>query len=178
MILGPAADITSLYEKIAPHLQGVTRPLDALPVGLEWLPRLLTLLGFGLIAAIYQRTRANRPVPTGVDTQTRYFRGQTIQIADLADEDNRIQKRTFEDCTILGPAVLAPILWAGGAFEQNTFENPKILMVAPQNMELFGVIALEGCVFRWCHFRRVGIVGDRDLIEYFRKNLHVLPPES
>lgn len=95
---------------------------------------------------------------------------RSFRIVDLVENDDLIKGRTFEDCTIYGPAVLAPL--DRMTFEQNTFEADMeaLLWEIPEDRQrVLGAIGLSNCTFRRCNFRRIGIAGKRALMEQFRR---------
>ncbi len=94
---------------------------------------------------------------------------RSFRIVDLvAGSNDRITGRTFEDCTIYGPAVLAPLNQM--TFEHNTFEaTPEALFweIPEDRDQILGAIGLTDCTFRRCIFRGIGIAGKRALIQQF-----------
>lgn len=101
--------------------------------------------------------------------EDRHITHRSFRIVDLVDEgSDLIMGRTFEDCTIYGPAVLAPLNQL--TFERNTFEaTPDALfwVIAEDRNQLVGAIGLIDCTFRRCTFRGIGIAGKRELIQRF-----------
>lgn len=103
-------------------------------------------------------------------SETRFTR-RTIHIADFAREvaglnwkDAVINDRVFEDCHIVGPAVLVPM--NTGRVGGFTFvdcrwdESTTAFWVPAENIEqaLTGIVGLEDSVFRECRFTRVGVL--------------------
>jgi len=86
---------------------------------------------------------------------------QTIRITDFAVTDDVIAGRSFSNCLIIGPAVLAPL--DDNEFNSCTFDLPDgqgpeslILDVGDQPRWLVGVVGLRGCRFYQCRFVRIG----------------------
>ncbi|MFN8559321.1 MAG: hypothetical protein U0531_18950 [Dehalococcoidia bacterium] len=93
---------------------------------------------------------------------------RSFHISELASDDGFIIGRTFEDCTIYGPAVILPVDHV--TFENNTFEAEReaLFWEIPDDREVVvGAIGLKSCVFRRCIFRGVGIAGKRTLFDLF-----------
>lgn len=86
-----------------------------------------------------------------------YFRREIVKIADHALHEDIIQSLTFEDCEIVGPAILAPLRdveFANPRFS-NSMEAVLWEVVPPR--EVVGLIGLVDIKFISCSFRRVGI---------------------
>jgi hypothetical protein len=103
----------------------------------------------------------NPPHDAPVDTTASYFRGQDLWIADFARRSTVVSDKVFEDCQIFGPAVVAA--FNSGTFVDCTWaegENPKSVLweATPDREKFVGVIGLEDCLFRRCHFVRVGLL--------------------
>jgi hypothetical protein len=102
-----------------------------------------------------QEPRAPELIP---DLMQTYFRGHSIRIADLAEADGAIHGRTFEDCVIHGPVVLAPqhnVSFSGCNF---LVERPDDMLYEIQLPRyLVGPVPLFDCTFRRCQLFRVGI---------------------
>jgi hypothetical protein len=97
-----------------------------------------------------------------------YITHRSFSILDLAVVQDVVVGRTFEDCTIYGPAVLLPL--DENTFEHNTFEaNPDALFweLPEDRTQLIREIGLSDCAFRRCVFRRIGIAAKRVLIARF-----------
>lgn len=93
---------------------------------------------------------------------------RTFRIVDLAPNDDIIRGRTFEDCTIYGPAVLLPL--DNVTLEDNTFEadlEAFFWELPEERTHVLGAVGLSECVFRRCIFRRIGLAGTRNFIVSF-----------
>jgi len=105
--------------------------------------------------------------------EERYITHRSFRIVDLVGEDDLIMGRTFEDCTIYGPAVLAPL--QGVSFEHDTFEgDPKALFweIPEGRVHVLGAIGLVNCTFHRCKFRGIGFAGTPALIQRFLQVIH------
>jgi hypothetical protein len=95
-----------------------------------------------------------------VNPRESYFSRQTIRLVDLVQNGGyTIEGKTFEDCLILGPAIIAGPnnIIADSSFDA---EDPDVIYIVmdPQVVHA-GWILLSMCVFRRCEFRLIGIVG-------------------
>lgn len=99
---------------------------------------------------------------------------RSFRIVDLVSDTFLIAGRTFEDCTIAGPAVLR--LVGEMTFEDDTFESAMDAMLwdhPDEKTEVAGAIDLIDCTFRRCVFRGIGFTGERDIIAVVRRSVLV-----
>jgi hypothetical protein len=80
-----------------------------------------------------------------------------------------VEDRVFEDCVILGPAVIFPSgenTIIGGVIEG----DPESLFwkIDPSRPARTGAVVIRGCTFRNCRFVQVGFVGTADTLEQLR----------
>ena len=87
-----------------------------------------------------------------------------VKIADLVDSRSLVEDRKFEDCEILGPAVLAPL--NSVHFLNSSFDGTfgGIFREVPEGQLLVGVIGLQRVVFDRCKFTNIGIVATHEFI--------------
>jgi len=103
-----------------------------------------------------------------------YVHGKYFKIADLADTQNIIEGRTFEDCWIYGPAVLWPQEHNDISLNNEFQASPEqAFMVGTSNVGNVvgpgtGIIVLRDCKFRHCHFVGVTFIGVEDDIKKWR----------
>ena len=89
---------------------------------------------------------------------------RSLYIFDLARKNVALKGKTFEDCQIYGPAVIAPYYGDWPFDDACTWEeasDPLSLNWAstPElDRRYIGVIGLDGCSFRNCSFVRVGLL--------------------
>lgn len=85
------------------------------------------------------------------DPTKRIHRKEVIRLAELAGDEARIEDRVFEDCQILGPAIIVPqesgffdSTWTagGGSVEAILWEVP------PHHRLIVGAILVRLCEFR------------------------------
>lgn len=98
--------------------------------------------------------------------EERHLTHRSFRIVDLVEDDDIIEGRIFEDCTIYGPAVLAPL--NDNTFSHNTFEaDPAAFLwqVAEDRDRVVGAIGLRRCIFRRCIFRRIGLAGKQKFMD-------------
>ncbi len=91
---------------------------------------------------------------------------RSFRIVDLVDNEDILEGRTFEDCTIYGPAILIPL--NDNTFSHNTFEaDPEALLwpIAEDRDRILGAIGLRRCTFLRCIFRRIGLAGKQEFME-------------
>ncbi len=99
-----------------------------------------------------------------------------IKIADLADSRSLVEDKRFEDCEILGPAVIAPL--EGVHFLNSSFGGnfESVFREVPQGLPLIGVVALRRVIFDRCQFTNIGIVGTHEFIAMASKGF--VPPSD
>lgn len=104
-----------------------------------------------------------KPPPTG----TREFRDDIVRLASLTVNTNVLNGLTFQNCQIIGPAVLIPLgqtqilhcTWDAPLVEAVFWEIP------PERSVVVGAIAAADCTFSSCLFIQVGLAGPRELLE-------------
>lgn len=125
---------------------------------------------------LFRHTQSLLPAPDNVnpiDINATYFKEQTIPLMALGPE---IKGKTFEDCVLLGPAVLLPV-------RENTLDKVRFLVdggegledalfiEVPKGIPVQGVYALDGSTFRRCTFHRCAILGSREILTQFKRSL-------
>lgn len=95
------------------------------------------------------------------DPSATYFKDEAIHIFDLARRRTIAKGKTFEDCDIYGPAVVA--VMEGTDFDDCHFAEAgdmSSLVWEPSvnRSDHIGVVGLAGCIFRRCNFVRVGLL--------------------
>lgn len=106
--------------------------------------------------------------------QGSYFKEEPIYLADFARENVTIEGKTFDDCQIFGPIIAAPF-YGSWPFPNCTWaEGPDSVIygIPPGERSYVGVIGLEtSCVFRRCHFVKVGIMVRADMVEQAKRSI-------
>ena len=87
-----------------------------------------------------------------------------------------IEGKTFTDCLIEGPAVMA--VMNGTRFDScamGTTTEVKSLLYRPVSQKkLAGVVGMSNCLFVRCRFAQVGFTGADDLLEQFESGIRPL----
>jgi len=125
--------------------------LKKFPGILEWVPFLDPTGGFS----------------TAEQLTGKFITGQSFNISSIV-HDGIIKNRTFDDCDIYGPAVLAPD--GVGIMHKCTFygEAESVFIVVAQQMVL-GPIHLLDCNFKNCRFYKVGFIGNQKNVDEWLK---------
>jgi len=118
-----------------------------------------------------QMPRQAKPGASASELASNYISGRTVRLTDLVPDLPAapvIRGKTFENCDILGPAVVVSKM---SSLYESTFifgeKERDVFIETPSNDELHGVIGLERCVFRECIFLRVGFIAPKDQIDAF-----------
>jgi hypothetical protein len=117
-------------------------------------------------------TRNVTAVPVDMNNDTRYFRAAFVPLAALGLDGPWINERTFEDCTLMGPAVVG--FSDGNQITDSAFDlGPygELFWINDPVMPRAGMLAFKDCTFRRCVFYAIGIAGDSDDIERFKAGL-------
>lgn len=83
-----------------------------------------------------------------------------------------ISGKTFTDCVIEGPAVLA--VMNGTVFDgcnMGAAANPRNLLLKPLGDKIAGAIGMAGCRFVRCRFAQVAFTGDDALLAELEKGI-------
>lgn len=88
----------------------------------------------------------------------RIYRDQTVRLSDLVALEDVIEGYTFENCEILGPAVV--ILLGNTLLDQChwTGDPDAVIWPAHGRTAVVGAIGLQDCVITGCQFYRVGVL--------------------
>lgn len=105
---------------------------------------------------------------------TREYRNQTVRITDLTVTDDLLADLRFENCTIIGPAVLALI--DDVVLSNCGFDAPGadavFWPVAPNRQIVIGAIGLVRVEFYSCRFMRIGIAAIEDTLPELLKGFN------
>jgi hypothetical protein len=83
-----------------------------------------------------------------------------------------IKGKTFTDCVIQGPALVAVL--AGTTFDgcnMGAATDAKSMLFTPQGPQLVGAIGLQDCRFIRCRFVQIGYTGSPGFLEDMGKSL-------
>jgi hypothetical protein len=123
--------------------------------------------------ALYQQVTKKEPPPLSAVTGTPtaqlpasfanapqlagpLLRGLVVRIVDCAI-DGYIRGKTFEDCKLYGPAVIAPIGSHDISFLRCVFDAPPEMLFWDSNADrVVGPIGMESCTFNRCEFHNIG----------------------
>lgn len=161
---------------------------DTVALGLSpefWLGSGLLLFFVAVLVIVYQFQKQTEAVlvnignvsepkkQTVIAGPSSYFRNKKILICELARDELQIRNKRFEDCELVGPAIIlimGSTLLANSHFE-GSFEDTVIII--QEERRLVGVVGFEDCVFERCKFLKVGIIITPSLEEKFRKGFGV-----
>lgn len=99
-------------------------------------------------------------------------RGKVIRLCELTVTRALLENVTFEDCHLLGPAVVAVLdhnefngIVIDGELEAVLWEVP------PERKSVIGAIGLQGCKLRNCRLTDIGLAGPREFAQRIRDSL-------
>lgn len=101
----------------------------------------------------------------------RHYRNQIVRLTDLTVTSDVIEGVTFENCTLIGPAVI--VLLGAGTFKDSVFDGDVEALLWPlgSRNHVIGAIALVGCTVVGCRLQRVGLAFPEDQEEIVRRGL-------
>ena len=172
IIIGGGA--TCLYYNRSSDIQDSTiqakdSTIQAKDSTIQLLETQIKISGTSTASIIKQEQAELRTIVTLGEITISSFEGKTIRLVDLVNEDNIIKKRTFEDCYIFGPAIMAP-LGKTSIIDCSFAGQFDDLFITIQNRQFKGnegYIGCLDCTFIRCNFSRIGIVGTSKLREKF-----------
>lgn len=88
------------------------------------------------------------------------YQWATVRLADLVVTSDEIADATFEDCVIVGPAV---VMGFGTAMTECVWPADPLTVIwplTPNRPAVLGAIPLVRCRFIRCRFERVGLALD------------------
>lgn len=107
-------------------------------------------------------------------TRTRDFYSQVVRVSDLAVTGPVIEGYTFENCLVLGPAVVAVL--SDVSFESSQWvtdpgESSESLWWEVDEGHRVGAIGIRNCSFVGCVFQGVGFAGTKETIAILREGI-------
>ena len=96
----------------------------------------------------------------------------SLSVHHLNAGQTTIDGKTFTECVIEGPAVVA--ILAGVKLDGchlGVATNPRSLLYRPMGEKLAGVIGLSNCRFVNCRFVQVGFTGSDEMLEHLETML-------
>lgn len=116
---------------------------------------------------------------TDLELQSATIKNRSVRVGRLPLDGAKISGRTFENCMILGPAIIFGL--DGTVFEQCRFgyegKIETILWTVRKDRFIVGVVGFERCLFRMCDFKMVGFCGTKEQIAHFKSQV-TRPPGS
>jgi hypothetical protein len=101
------------------------------------------------------------------------YRGRVVRLCELVGDDGVLDGFVFEDCEIMGPAVVS--LQGKGSLVNSDLGGPAdaLLWEVPLSRPtVIGAILALNCTFEACRFRGVGFAGPPDFVSKFRSGVH------
>jgi hypothetical protein len=95
-------------------------------------------------------------------------RREVIRVADLTVVRPFIEGHAFEDCLILGPAVLQ--LADENELIECSFDGDPVgilWVIPPDRPYTIGAVGVRNCSFVGCRFSQIGFAGDAGFAEMF-----------
>ncbi len=114
------------------------------------------------------------PIATDEELAAQVINHRRINVVDMVRVGTPIiSNKIFQDCRIVGPAVLTPTSPPGPHFDGTvTFTSPIVTVVfGLEPQPTAGVIGMVGVVFRRCTFERVGFAVPPVMVEHWRRTL-------
>ncbi|MEX2621028.1 MAG: hypothetical protein WD250_12520 [Egibacteraceae bacterium] len=104
-----------------------------------------------------------------MDLERREWRNEPVRLADLTLNTPLIEGRTFENCQIIGPAIIAPLgttsiahcTWDGDF-------DALVWPIAEGRDQVVGAIGALDCSFFRCRFVTVGLAVPASAVEQVR----------
>lgn len=103
------------------------------------------------------------------DIEPTYYKGRELDIRDLIVQDFRVINKTFEGCTIKGPACV--IFIRTQCIECN-FVGTPISVPIPLDTAHYreGMLLVKDCTFKKCTFRLISLAMTKELMLQFLSN--------
>jgi len=106
-------------------------------------------------------------------TADRQFRDEVVRIAQLTVNTVILEGLTFQNCRIIGPAVLVP--QGQTSLVHCGFDTPNVDAVfwdiPPTRSFVVGAIAIVDCTFSSCTFSQIGLGGPPELRQMLEQAL-------
>jgi len=136
---------------------------------------LLILYAVILLRVSWKAGTRTDPLPAalGLNPLDAYFERRQIRITDLLlPGADTIRSKTFKDCHIQGPAMIA--------FDRIEFEfctwngAPDAIFVAvPANTRIMGALAVRNCKFVSCSFTQISTFGTKEQMDSFKAQIQM-----
>ena len=99
----------------------------------------------------------------------RHYRNQLVRLSDLAVTQDTIERVTFENCTLVGPSVIA--LLGESRIEGGSWDGAPEAFLWPigDRRHVLGAIGLVSCSLIGCRFERIGLAYPDDQSDMIRQ---------
>lgn len=133
--------------------------------------------------AIYHLWDANRSLPeilTDAEMAQPYIHGKFLTLSQFVNTDNRIEGRTFEDCSIYGPLVMTADKASSivncdfNAIQDQVFLESEKALIGRGT----GIVMLKDCKFRRCRFYNVSFIAPKSVVDHWRADNPGIPSFS
>jgi hypothetical protein len=119
--------------------------------------------------------QTTKPIASVQELAQQVIVSRTVQIYNVPRNVDIIDGKVFEDCAIVGPAIIASL--EGTLFDLCRFGHPGqfkwLFWETAQDRVVIGVIGLRRCVFRNCNFAGIGLCGTRKVINDMKAKITV-----
>jgi hypothetical protein len=104
------------------------------------------------------------------------LQNMTIRICDLAREDFVIHNKTFENCHIYGPAIIAcdNVIMTHTTITAAVPPDPNSFVIETTNQFCLGVIVFKDCTFKHCTLYKIGFIGTHEQIADIKKQIPLI----
>jgi hypothetical protein len=122
----------------------------------------------------------NRPFASDQELAADIIKDRQLFLYEVVrDESDKslIKKKTFVNCTIIGPAIFAG---RSSVFSHNSFctdDDPNAIFLTMPAKKQFGLIGVVDCVFRDCEFMNIAIAGTEEELAPYKKDM-APPPQK
>ncbi len=118
----------------------------------------------------------HKPIASKEEMLQGTISGKEVLIYEVPRQGTVIRHKTFEECDIIGPAILCPLSMQFDLCLFTYEGNPDaILWKIPEEKSTAGAILLEGCRFNHCKFIGIGFCGPKKTLAVFKQLLKPKP---
>lgn len=124
------------------------------------------------------------PIATEEELKGNLIRGKTVFVSWIPPARDRtagigpanftIQKKTFENCNLIGPATLA--ILGDSVMERCSFATPSgaslnSMLLLAQDRYMFGVVPFDSCGFIECKFMNLSFAGNAESLAILKRGI-------
>jgi cell division protein FtsB len=101
------------------------------------------------------------------------LQNMTIRICDLTREDFVIHDKTFENCHIYGPAIIAcdNVIMTDSIITAAVPPDPNSFFIETTSQFCLGAVLFKDCTFKHCALDKIGIIGTHEQITNLKQQL-------